>query len=77
MYAGLIVRASLCLQGQIQNSESDLESQVHLHLQSQHGVIPLIKRVIVLHCNKLVVLAVFAAAMQGHGALGWLLVGMS
>lgn len=64
------------LQGQVRDSEADVESQAQLELQSQHGLFPLLKRVIILHCSKLVVLAIFAAAMQMHGALGWILVGM-
>lgn len=63
------------MQDQILNAELDLEAQAQLQLQSQHGVFPLIKRVIILHSSKLVVLAVFAAAMQGHGAVGWILTG--
>ena len=57
------------------SADLDLESQAQLQLQSQHGVFPLIKRITILHSSKLVVLAVFSAAMQGHGAVGWILVG--
>ena len=72
-----INRKHYILQDQVLNAELDVEAQAQLQLQSQHGILPLLKRVIILHSSKLVVLAVFAAAMQGHGAVGWLLIGQA
>ena len=42
-------------------------------LSAQEGLPPLLKRLFILHSSKLMALAVFWAAMQQPGAIGWLL----
>ncbi len=42
-------------------------------LSAQEGLVPLLKRLFILHSSKLMALAVFWAAMQQPGAIGWLL----
>lgn len=42
-------------------------------LSAQEGLAPLLKRLFILHSSKLMALAVFWAAMQQPGAIGWLL----
>ena len=42
---------------------------------SQRGMLPLLKRFLILHSSKLLALAAFAAAMQQPGAIGSILVG--
>lgn len=44
-------------------------------LRRQRGLLPLAARFLILHSAKLVALALFAAAMQLPGALGWALTG--
>lgn len=53
---------------------ADSEERGHQVLR-EHGALPFCRRLIILHCSKLVGLAVFAAAMQGQDAIGWLFVG--
>jgi hypothetical protein len=44
-------------------------------LRAQRGLLPLAARFLILHSAKLVALAVFWAAMQLPGAIGWVLTG--
>lgn len=62
------------MQEQVKGADVDVEGQQQMQMHQQHGLIPLMKRIIIMHSSKLVVLAVFGAAMQSHGAVGWLLV---
>ena len=62
---GLIVRC-----GPQAHAERDTESA---GLEAQEGLLPLLKRLIILHSSKLMAVAVFWAAMQQPGAIGWIL----
>jgi hypothetical protein len=63
------------VQNQVFGNVVDSEERAHQLLREQHGVLPFCRRLIILHCSKLVGLAVFAAAMQGQDAIGWLFLG--
>ena len=63
-------------------SDYDMLCNVQAHAESgpqpegvgaQEGLVPLLKRLLILHSSKLMAVAVFWAAMQQPGAIGWFL----
>ena len=70
----MYVIASICLLTCMFSTQAHAEQGSHNYsLSSQEGVGPLLKRLFILHSSKLMAVAVFWAAMQQPGAIGWLL----
>jgi hypothetical protein len=63
------------LQSQVADSRRNPQQQARLHLEQASTASGLLKRLLILHSSKLVALAVFWAAIQSPGALGWALIG--
>lgn len=62
-------------QVQVHAEEEGAAEEERSKLQGQLGLVPFVKRCLILHASKLVALLAFAAAMQGQSATGWLLLG--
>jgi hypothetical protein len=63
------------LHRQLAHAAVDQEEYEQRRLAKQWGVGAFVKRCLILHASKLVVLVAFAAAMQDPSALGWCFVG--